>query len=60
MLPIDGILVPATMRRALTGAAATDPTLPERRRRPRRALAGSPGPRRRRLVRTPATASESS
>jgi hypothetical protein len=57
MTSIIPIPVETTMRRSLTGARATDPTLDERRRRVRRPAGPGPTPDRARVVRTPATES---
>jgi hypothetical protein len=57
MTTIVPIPVETTMRRSLTGALATDPTVDERRRRVRRPAAARRTPDRARVVRTPATES---
>jgi hypothetical protein len=57
MTTIVPIPVETTMRRSLTGALATDPTVDERRRRIRRRAVAHRTPDRAPVVRTPATQS---
>jgi hypothetical protein len=57
MTSIIPIPVETTMRRAMTGALATDPTVDERRRRVRRPAGARRTPDRAPVVRTPATES---
>jgi hypothetical protein len=53
MLPISPITITHTMRTTLTGALATDPVVPERRRRRSRHTEGEPARRTAALHRRP-------